>query len=486
MDLNYAAAAPEIFLGLAICVVLLVDVFLRDHQREITYVLAMLALIGAAGVTAYFGVGEQVVTFNGSYVTDPASGVLKMFAYVALGVTFLYSREYLANNGLLKGEFFVLGLFGLLGIMIMISAGSLLTLYLGLELLALSQYTLVAFNRDSAVSAESAMKYFVLGAIASGTLLYGISLLYGVTGTLQLGELADQLATVQFRLDADPVNSQAVLALLALAFIIVGVAFKFGAVPFHMWLPDVYQGAPTPVTLFIGSVPKLASFALVWRVLVEGLGPMHEGGWRDMLIVLCVLSLGIGNVVAIAQTNLKRMLAYSTISHVGFIFMGFIAGTERGLSAALFYTFTYVLMAAAAFGMIILLSRRGFEAERLEDFKGLNARSPWFALVMLMIMFSMAGVPPFVGFYAKLVVLESVLDAGLVWLAAVAVLFAVIGAYYYLRVVWYMYFADAVDHEPLIVAPDMRIVISANALGLLVLGIFPNGLLALCARVLGG
>jgi NADH-quinone oxidoreductase subunit N len=321
------------------------------------------------------------------------------------------------------------------------------------------------------------MKYFVLGAIASGTLLYGISLLYGVTGTLQLDVLAARVGAGA---------ELGVPTLLALAFIIVGVAFKFGAVPFHMWLPDVYQGAPTPVTLFIGSVPKLASFALVWRVLVEGLGPMHDAGWRDMLIVLCVLSLAIGNVVAIAQTNLKRMLAYSAISHVGFIFMGFIAGTESGLSAALFYTFAYVLMAAAAFGMIILLSRRGFEAERLEDFKGLNARSPWFALVMLMIMFSMAGVPPFVGFYAKLVVLQSALDAGLVWLAGVGVLFAVIGAYYYIRVVWYMYFADAVDNAPLTAAPDMRIVISANALGLLVLGIFPNGLLALCARVLGG
>jgi NADH-quinone oxidoreductase subunit N len=477
MDLNYAAAAPEIFLGVAICVVLLVDVFLRDDQRETTYVLAMLALIGAAAVTAHFSVGEPIVTFNGSYVTDPASGVLKIFAYLAVGVTFLYSREYLQNNGLLKGEFFVLGLFGLLGIMIMISAHSLLTLYLGLEVLALSQYTLVAFNRDSAVSAEAAMKYFVLGAIASGTLLYGISLLYGVTGTLQLDVLAARVGAGA---------ELGVPTLLALAFIIVGVAFKFGAVPFHMWLPDVYQGAPTPVTLFIGSVPKLASFALVWRVLVEGLGPMHDAGWRDMLIVLCVLSLAIGNVVAIAQTNLKRMLAYSAISHVGFIFMGFIAGTESGLSAALFYTFAYVLMAAAAFGMIILLSRRGFEAERLEDFKGLNARSPWFALVMLMIMFSMAGVPPFVGFYAKLVVLQSALDAGLVWLAGVGVLFAVIGAYYYIRVVWYMYFADAVDNAPLTAAPDMRIVISANALGLLVLGIFPNGLLALCARVLGG
>jgi NADH-quinone oxidoreductase subunit N len=477
MDMNYAAAAPEIFVGLAICVILLVDVFLRDDQRETTYVLAMLALIGAALVTVYFGGADRVVTFNGAYVTDPASSVLKMVAYVALGVTFLYSREYLQSNGLLKGEFFVLGLFGLLGIMIMISAASLLSLYLGLEVLALSQYTLVAFNRDSAVSAESAMKYFVLGAIASGTLLYGISLLYGVTGTLDLTELAARVSSG---------NDLGVPVLLALAFIIVGVAFKFGAVPFHMWLPDVYQGAPTPVTLFIGSVPKLASFALVWRVLVEGLGGLHDGGWRDMLIVLCVLSLGLGNLVAIAQTNLKRMLAYSTISHVGFIFMGFIAGTEDGLSAAMFYTFAYVLMAAAGFGMIILLSRKGFEAERLEDFKGLNARSPWFALVMLMIMFSMAGVPPFVGFYAKLVVLGSVLDAGLVWLAAVGVLFAVIGAYYYIRVVWYMYFADAVDTTPLVAAPDMRIVISVNALGLLVLGLFPGGLLDLCARVLGG
>jgi NADH-quinone oxidoreductase subunit N len=473
--MNYAVAAPEIFLGLAICVVLLADVFLRDDQRNVTYVLAMLTLIGTAAATAMFAVTSTVVTFNGSFVADPASGVLKMFAYITLGITFLYSREHLENNGLLKGEFFVLALFGLLGVMIMISAHSLLTLYLGLEVLALSQYTLVAFNRDSAVAAEAAMKYFVLGAIASGTLLYGISLLYGITGTLQLDLLAARVGA----------GTLSVPALLALAFIVVGIAFKFGAVPFHMWVPDVYQGAPTPVTLFIGSVPKIASFALAWRVLVEGLGPLHDTGWRDMLIVLCVLSLGIGNLVAIAQTNLKRMLAYSTISHVGFILMGFIAGTTDGVAAAMFYTFAYVLMAAAGFGMIILLSRRGFEAERLEDFKGLNARSPWFALVMLMVMFSMAGVPPFVGFYAKLVVLLSVMNGGLVWLAGLGVFFAVIGAYYYLRVVWYMYFADPVDTTPLSAAADVRIVMSANALGLLVLGVFPGGLLDLCARVLG-
>jgi len=474
---DLAAAAPEIFLTLAICAVLLVDVFLRDDQRNVTYVLAMLALIGTAAVTLKFSVDHSVVAFSGSYVTDPASGVLKLFAYIIVGIVFLYSRENLEQNGLLKGEFFLLGLFGLLGIMIMISAHSLLTLYLGLEVLALAQYTLVAFNRDSAVSAESAMKYFVLGAIASGTLLYGISLLYGITGTLELDALAQHFGKP---------GGIGVPALLALAFIVAGIAFKFGAVPFHMWLPDVYQGAPAPVTLYIGSAPKIAAFALVWRVLVEGLGPLHHAGWQDMLIALSVLSLAVGNLLAIAQSNLKRMLAYSTISHVGFILMGFIAGTPQGIQAAMFYTFAYVLMAAAAFGMIILLSRAGFEAERLEDFKGLNARSPWFAFVTLMIMFSMAGVPPFIGFYAKLVVINAVLKSGLVWLAAVGMLFAVIGAFYYIRIVWYMYFAEPEDRTPVGAAVDMRIALSANALGLLALGLLPGPLLDLCARVLGG
>jgi NADH-quinone oxidoreductase subunit N len=356
----------------------------------------------------------------------------------------------------------------------MISANSLLVIYLGLELLSLSLYALVAFNRDSASSAEAAMKYFVLGAIASGTLLYGISLLYGVSGTLDLGELSAHLSAP---------GGITIPALLGLAFVIVGVAFKFGAVPFHMWLPDVYEGAPTPVTLYIGSVPKIAAFALTWRILVEGLGPIHDS-WQGMLIVLSLLSLIIGNVVAIAQANLKRMLAYSTISHVGFILMGFIAGTEQGLGAAMFYTLTYVIMAAGAFGMIILLSRKGFEAERLEDFKGLNARSPWYALMMLMIMFSMAGVPPFIGFYAKLLVLGSLVDVGLTWMAAVAVLLAVIGAFYYLRLVWYMYFTEPQDHAPVSAAGDMRFVISLNGLGLLALGLFPGFLLDICLRVM--
>jgi len=471
---NLAPASAEIFLACAICVVLLVDSFIRPEQRIITFRLAMAALLGASACSFLFGVNETVTTFNDSFIADPAGNVLKMFAYLVVAVVFLYSRDYLTRADLFKGEFFVLILFGLLGIMVLISAHSLLTLYLGLELLSLSLYALVAFNRESAMAAEAAMKYFVLGAIASGTLLYGISILYGVTGTIQLGELAAHFALP---------GAASVPTLLGLAFIIVGVAFKFGAVPFHTWVPDVYQGAPTPVTLFVGSAPKIAAFALAWRVLVEGLGGLH-GSWQDMIVVLSVLSLGIGNVVAIAQSNLKRMLAYSTISHVGFILMGFAAGTEDGLQAAMFYTLVYVVMAVAAFGMIILLSRKGFEAESLEDFKGLNARSPWFALVTLMVMFSMAGVPPFVGFYAKLVVLGSVLDVGLVWLALVGVFFAVIGAFYYLRVVWYMYFAEPTDEALLDAGQDFRLIMSLNGLALLALGIFPGILLDLCAQVL--
>ena len=467
-------AAAEVFLTTALCVVLLVDVFLKQEQRLVTFRLVMLSLMGAALCTAYFGTEETVTILSGAFIGDPAGNVLKLFSYLVVAIVFLYSRDYLVRAGLFKGEFFILGLFGLLGVMVMISANNLLILYLGLELLSLSLYALVAFDRDSGVAAESAMKYFVLGAIASGTLLYGISVLYGVTGTIGIGELAEYFSA------SDALN---VPAMLALAFVIVGIAFKFGAVPFHTWLPDVYQGAPTPVTLFIGTAPKLAAFALAWRFLVEGLGGLHDS-WQDMIIVLSVLSLAIGNVVAIAQTNLKRMLAYSTISHVGFILMGFIAGTEDGIRAAMFYTLTYVLMAAAAFGMIIALSRKGFEAENLEDFKGLNSRNPWFALMMLMVMFSMAGVPPFVGFYAKLVVLSSALDVGLVWLALVGVVFAVIGAFYYIRLVWFMYFTEPSEGPGLEVAGDLRFVLSANALGLLALGLFPGVLLDLCSRVL--
>ena len=467
-------AAAEIFLTTAICVVLLVDAFLEQRHRMITFRLAMLALIGAALCSAFIVPEGSITILNEAFIADPASNILKLFSYLVVALVFLYSRDYLVRAGLFKGEFFILGLFGLLGVMVMISANNLLILYLGLELLSLSLYALVAFDRESGVAAESAMKYFVLGAIASGTMLYGISVLYGVTGTIGIDGLAEYFAA------SDGLN---VPALLGLAFVTVGVAFKFGAVPFHMWLPDVYQGSPTPVTLFVGTAPKIAAFALTWRLLVEGLGELH-GSWQDMVIVLSILSLAVGNVVAIAQTNLKRMLGYSTISHVGFILMGFVAGTEEGLQAAMFYTLTYVLMAAAAFGMIIVLSRKGFEAENLEDFKGLNARNPWFALMMMMVMLSMAGVPPFVGFYAKLVVLSSVLDAGLVWLAVAGVMFAVVGAFYYVRIIWYMYFTEPEEAPGLQVPNDLRLVLSANVLGLLALGLFPGALLELCSRVL--
>jgi NADH-quinone oxidoreductase subunit N len=472
--LDLLLAAPEIFLLTAACVIMLVDLFLDDERRIVTFVLSLVALAGAAWVTARTGVDVRTVAWQGSYVADPVGNLLKVVAYGAVAVVFLYSYGYMYVRKLLKGEFFVLGLFALLGIMVLISASSLITLYLGVELLALSMYALVAYNRDSSVSAEAAIKYFVLGSIASGALLYGMSMVYGITGSLQLGQVSTAVGAL---------GSSQIGLLFGLAFIIVGVAFKFGAVPFHMWVPDVYHGAPTPVTLFLSSAPKLASFALAFRLLAEGLGGLHDG-WQDMLIIVAVLSMVVGNVVAIAQSNLKRMLAYSTISHVGFILMGILAGTSEGYRAALYYTITYVIMATGAFGMIILLSRRGFEADRIDDFKGLNSRSPWFAAVMLMLMFSMAGVPPFVGFWAKLAVIQAALHVDLLWLAIVAVVFSVIGAYYYLRVVKLMYFDEAAELTPLEGSGSFRFVLSANGLAVLLLGMYPGLLLALCARVI--
>ncbi len=375
---------------------------------------------------------------GGHFVADPMGTVLKLFAYGAAAVTLLYSRDYLERRDLLKGEYLVLALFAVLGIQVIVSAASFLTLYLGIEIMSLSLYAMIAFDREDGVAAESAMKYFVLGAIASGALLYGISILYGVTGTFLIDGVALAVARE---------GVPAIGLLLGIAFIIVGVAFKFGAVPFHMWLPDVYHGAPTPVTLFVGSAPKIASFALAMRVLAEGLGGAVDA-WQDMLVVLAALSMAVGNVVAIAQTNIKRLLAYSTISHVGFILLGVLAGNASGYRAAMFYTLTYVIMTTAAFGVVLWLSRKGFEADALDDYKGLNRRHPWFAFVMLIVMFGLAGVPPTVGFWAKLQVIAAVLDVSLTWLAAFAVLMSVIGAYYYLRVVKLMYFDEPAASGP--------------------------------------
>jgi NADH-quinone oxidoreductase subunit N len=467
-------AAAEILVAMAACVVLMVDALGGSRARHLAFLLAIASLAAAGWVSSAVAVPVRTVILAGHYVADPMGTVLKLFAFGAAAVTLLYSHAYLEQRGLLKGEYLALALFAVLGIQVIVSAGSLLTLYLGIEIMSLSLYALIAFDREDGVAAESAMKYFVLGAIASGALLYGISILYGVTGSFLLDGIAPAVA----RADAPAVG-----LLLGVAFVVVGVAFKFGAVPFHMWLPDVYHGAPTPVTLFVGAAPKIASFALAMRLLAEGLGGA-VGAWQDMLVVLAALSMIVGNVVAIAQSNIKRMLAYSTISHVGFILLGVLAGSPPGYRAAMFYTLAYVVMTTGAFGVILWLSRKGFEADALDDYKGLNRRHPWFAFVMLLVMFGLAGVPPTVGFWAKLEVISAVLDAGLTWLAALAVVMSVVGAYYYLRIVKLMYFDEPAATGPVQAGTAFRVMLSLNGLAILALGLYPGLLLKLCAQVL--
>jgi NADH-quinone oxidoreductase subunit N len=431
-----------------------------------------IASIAAVGLLVLWNwpTGSEI-SLGGHVVVDPLSSLLKVVTCITAVVVFVYSLPYVRDHGLGKGEYWILAVFGILGVFILSSANTLLTLYLGLELLSLSLYALVAFDRDSPVAAESALKYFVLGAIASGALLYGFSMVYGLTGTLALDEISTAVQDV---------DGSARLALMfGTAFILVAIAFKLGAVPFHMWLPDVYHGAPTSVTLYVGTVSKVGALALTLRLLNDALGVQHAE-WQAMLVLLVVLSLAVGNIVAIAQTNLKRMLAYSAISHVGFILLGICAGGATGYGSALLYTIVYVLMAAGAFGVVILLTRAGYEADRLEDVAGLNERSPWFAGVMLVMMFSMAGLPPFLGFHAKVAVLQAAIDAGQSWLAIYAILMSVIGAFYYLRIVKLMYFDDPAGELHLRRDASARVVLSLNGLAVLLLGFFPAGLLALC------
>lgn len=469
---------PEISLLTLACVVLVVDLFIREQQRIVSYGIAQVGLILTIGVTFAVSQPTTQILFDGSYIRDPMSDVLKVAILLVSFIAFLYAKDYLRDRDLFKGEFYTLGLFAVLGMMIMVSANSFLSIYLGLELLALSLYALVAFDRDSPNGAEAAMKYFVLGALASGMLLYGISMIYGATGTLRFDELAQVVKQGDLN---------RLVMIFGIVFLVIGLAFKLGAVPFHMWVPDIYHGAPTAVTLFLGSAPKIAAFALTMRLLVDGLAELHGGwqGWQGMLIIISVLSMGLGNLIAIAQSNIKRMLGYSTISHVGFILLGILAGTQEGYTAAMFYTLIYALMSAGAFGVVIVLSRKGFEAENLDDFKGLNQRNPWFAGMMLLLMFSMAGVPPTVGFFAKLFVLDAVVSVDLTWLALVGVFFSIIGAYYYIRVVKLMYFDQPTDESPLVVGMDTQIVLSLNGLSMLLLGLFPAGLYALCGRAFG-
>ncbi|MEO0972580.1 MAG: NADH-quinone oxidoreductase subunit NuoN [Pseudomonadota bacterium] len=471
-----APAIGEIALLTLACTVLLYDAFASQAGRRLTGPLSTGALVALLVLLVQTWPQEAFVTMGGHFVSDSLGSLLKIVATATAAVVFIYSRRYVSERGIEKGEYWILSLFGLLGIFVLSSAYSFLTLYLGLELLSLSLYALVAFDRDSPVAAESAMKYFVLGAIASGALLYGFSLVYGVTGALTLGEVAAAAGTLD--------QGASLLLVVGIAFMVVGIAFKLGGVPFHMWLPDVYHGAPTSVTMYVATVSKVGALALALRLLQDGLGAYHAD-WHGMLVVVTLLSLAVGNIVAIAQTNIKRMLAYSAISHVGFILLGLSNGTQMGYASALLYTIVYVLMAAGAFGIIILLTRAGFEADELSDLAGLNERSRWFAGIMLVMMFSMAGLPPFLGFHAKVAIIQSTLDAGQAWLAVYAILTSVIGAFYYIRVVKLMYFDPSTSEHTLMRDPAARAVVSANGLAVLLLGFFPAQLIALCVAVIG-
>ena len=465
---DFMPVMPEIFLLTMVCVILIIDLFLKDESRGATYVLSLIALIVTAFLSFNNFSTETISTFNGSFILDPMATILKITICIVVMAVFIYAKDYLKDRNIYKGEYFILGLFGVLGMMVMVSAGNFLTVYLGLELLSLSMYAMIAMQRDSIVAAEAAMKYFILGAIASGILLYGMSMVYGVTGSLDLAAI-----------NAAVSGADRVVMSFGLVFIILGIAFKLGAVPFHMWMPDVYVGSPTSVTLYIASAPKIAAFAMMYRLLVDGLSGMHAD-WQMILSILAVLSLVLGNIIAIAQTNIKRMFAYSTISHVGFILMGVITATQAGYGASMFYAIVYAIMSVGGFGMIVLLSRAGFEAENIEDFKGLNQKSPWFAFIMMAIMFSMAGVPPFLGFWAKIAVLQEAINSGFLWLALVGVAASVIGAFYYLRIIKVMYFDKPLDNTPLHASMDIRLTLSLNGLAILALGIYPTALITLC------
>ncbi len=473
-SINLSLAAPEVFLLIMTCVIMLVDLFSTPEQREgRLFSLSIFTLLVAA-VSLYNPLGPPRYAFGGMFVIDGMAIILKAAIAIAVALVIIYSRAYLVARKLFTGEFILLILFATLGMMIMVSANHFVALYLGLELLALSSYAMVALNRDSVASSEAAMKYFILGALASGLLLYGMSMIYGATGSLDVTKIAKM---IDYSRANDP------LVTFGLVFVVAGLAFKLGVVPFHMWVPDVYQGAPTAMTLFIGSAPKLSAFGFIMRILADSLGGATSD-WQGMLVILAVASLALGNIIAISQTNLKRMLAYSTISHMGFLLLGILSGTKNGYSAGMFYTLTYVMMTLASFGMIMLMSREGFEADNIDDFKGLNQRSPWYAFLMLIVMFSMAGIPPFLGFWAKLTVLEGVLNAGYTWLVVFAVLMSVIGAFYYLRIVKLMYFDKPTDESPIVAGSAFRSLLSLNALSLLVLGLFPGLLMTACLNAI--
>lgn len=465
---------PEIVLASMACIGLVLDLFLSKKNRVITYLFSQLALIVTAvccwRFTAY---GTIHSAFAEQFVNDPFAQITKLVILTLMFLILTYSRAYTRDRDIAFGEFHSLSLFCCLGMMFLTSAKSLLMIYLGLELLSLPLYALVALQRDSRSGVEAAMKYFILGALASGLLLYGMSLLFGLSGSIQLEEISKWAHTAQ--------SGNLQVALFAMIFILVGVAFKLGAVPFHMWVPDVYQGAPTSITLLVGSAPKVAAFAMAYRLLHDGL-PGFSEQWTQILMVLAVLSMAIGNILAIAQTNIKRLFAYSTIAHVGFLFLGMLVAPVVGYGPAMYYIVVYALVAAAAFGVLLMLSQ-GYEAETLDDLKGLASKNPWLAFMMLLVAFSLAGVPPTVGFYAKFMVLNALVDAGMTWLAALAVVFSIIGAYYYLKIVRVMYFEQPSNTNMPVASSDMRITLSVNGLAILGFGLFPAPLFMVCQNV---
>jgi NADH-quinone oxidoreductase subunit N len=485
--IDHLPVLPEVLLLAGACGLMIFDLYIKDEGRAASAVFGqiVLALCALATLFVEYGTREHLYLFNGLFVVDHLANLLKLVCYLAVSAALVYSRSYLVERGMLRGEFMSLLLFSLLGMMVLISANSFLTVFLGLELMSLCLYALVALNRDSTICTEAAMKYFVLGALSSGLLLYGMSMIYGTTGTLTITEVAREVT----RQAASA--SDRTLLVFGLVFVVSGLAFKLGVVPFHMWIPDVYHGAPTPVTLIISSGPKIAAFAMAVRLLINGL-PALAPDWQQMLAVLAILSIALGNITAIAQSNLKRMLAYSAIAHMGFMLLGLLSGFVQdnwlnrtdAYAAALFYMVIYAIMTVGAFGMLIYLSHAGFECENLEDVRGLNRRHPWYAFLMLIIMFSLAGIPPTAGFYAKLAVFQAAVAAGHVWLAVAAVLLSLVGAFYYLRIVKLMYFDDPVGASMVRPQPVGRVVLSANGLFLLILGLLPQSLMAMCATAI--
>jgi NADH-quinone oxidoreductase subunit N len=461
---------PEVLMLVFLCLVLIVGVCSRDPEYTVAYWLAQAGLIVTLIVNTWAGSKGRAVAYGGMYLRDPMAVVLKNFIIAFVIVGLIYARDYLSARRLLSAEYFVLAMMAVLGMMVMVSAGSLLTVYLGLELLSLSLYAMVAMHRGSPAASEAAMKYFVTGALASGMLLYGMSMLYGLTGSLNLADIAAVIAS----------GGEHMLWAFAVVFIVAGVAFKLGAAPFHMWVPDVYEGAPTAVTLFIATAPKMAAFAMAIRLLAGGLQPMFVD-WQQMLIALSVASIALGNIVAIAQSNIKRLFAYSAIAHMGFLLLGILTARVEGYAASMFYAIVYTLMSLGTFGMIMLVAGNSGEADTLDDFKGLSRRRPWFAFIMLILVFSMAGVPPFAGFWAKWYVLKEVVQAGYVWLAALAVVFSIIGAFYYLRIVKLMYFDEPTRGERVLGSGDTELALSVNGIAVLLLGLMPGLLMAVCA-----